>query len=171
MIYIIIVILAGVTVAFIIVMMLRSIIGRHPSLPRQAAAPTVQEKESPQQELVGQPASAEAESPPSSPPEPLGDVASVEAESPPSAQPEQAPGSSAVQAAAQETTVPGLQEDAEEPGSLETKGNQEDSLLNVFKAEATEDTGLSALAESLEDVGIHRLTKLTKEVSRLLGGQ
>jgi len=61
----------------------------------------------------------------------------------------------------EEETVEGLEE-REHP-------LQKDDSLNAFRVEMVEDTGLSRLAESLEDVDIHNLLRVVKDVSREIG--
>jgi len=196
-IYIIIVIVAGVAVTSIMVVMSRGIMERRPLVTKEAAVPSQEEKElrqkpvtrlrnraplaSTEEELSEPippwpgplrrpaPLASQKPEPPPSPPEPSSDPA-ASAELPPS--PGQVSDAPPAQTATQETA--GLQEDDledTEPESSKGEGNQEDNLLNIFKAEEMEDTGLSDLAESLKDVDVHWLAKLTKEVSRLLGGQ
>ena len=92
----------------------------------------------------------------------------VEPSAPISLEPETGPASSTLQEA--EVTTPPSPQGTELPESSEEEGERGD-VLSMFRVEEVEDTGLSKLAESQEDVDIHSLAKLTKQVSKQLSQQ
>jgi len=147
-IYIIIVAVAALFDAFIILLMARSMVSKRPYQGK--LAPEGEEERLPRRKLVQQLRKPQIE--PSSPevePEPM-----LVSEVVPTNTPQT------------EATTPEVSPEAFD--EKEEKSSPDD-VLSLFRVEEVEDTGLFALAESLEDVDIHSLIREAKEVLKLGG--
>lgn len=186
-IYIIIIIVAGLFVAFIILLMARSML-------RETSAPS-QEREAEElpwrkltQRLRLRLKPERESSPPLSPqpevqlpppvstePKPGQSASPGRLEPEPSQQVSLEPETGPTNTMPQETEVttsPSLEMELPESfDEEEEKSGKRDDVLNLFRVEEVEDTGLSDLAESLEEVDIHSLIRVTEEVSHEIRGK
>jgi len=156
-IYIVIIIVAVLFVAFIIFLIARSML-------RGTSAPS-QEREA---EELTSPLSTEPE---------LGQPVSPVQPEPEPSQPafleREAGPTNTIPQETELTTSPSLEE-VDMPESFDgedEKSGQGGDVLNLFRVEEVEDTGLSELAGSLEEVDIHSLTRMTEEVSLQVKGE
>jgi len=187
-IYIVIIIIAGLFVAFIILLMARSMLRgtSAPSqereaeeLPRRKLTQRLRLRLKPERESSPLPSpQSEVQLPPpvSTEPEPGQSTSPGRPEPEPSQQVSLEPETGPTNTTPQETeaaTPPSLEE-MELPESFDGedgKSGQGDDVLNLFRVEEVEDTGLSELAASLEDADVRRLAEMTKDVSREIRGK
>lgn len=185
-IYIIIIIAAGLFVAFIILLMARSMLRGTSALSQEREAEKLPWRKLIQRlrlklklERESSPlpsAQPEVQLPPPVSTEPDQSISPRRPEPEPSQQVSLEPETRPTNTIPQETEVttsPSLEEMElpESFGNEEEKSGQGDDVLNLFRVEEVEDTGLSELAGSLEEVDIHSLIRVTEEVSQQLKGE
>jgi len=186
-IYIVIIIVAGLFVAFIILLMARSMLRgtSTPSqereteeLPRRKLTQRLRLRLKPERVKPAASSQPEVQMPPpvSTESEPGQPASPGRPEPEPSQQVSLEPETRPTNTIPQETEVttsPSLEE-MELPESFdneEEKSGQGGDVLNLFRVEEVEDTGLSELAASLEDADVRRLAEMTKDVSREIRGK